>query len=207
MLTVGLTGGIACGKSQTLKEFNELGVYTVDADEIAHQVILPGQPAYDRILSTFGSDILAADQSIDRTKLGKLVFSDQESRENLNRIVHPFIFQEENRLISVFKAEKHPRSPVIMVDAALMIETGSYRRYDSVVVVHCRPEIQLGRLISRDGFSKEEALRRIGSQMPLEEKIKHARYAIDNSGRLSELREQVHSIFADLVKRSSPDYA
>ena len=201
MLTVGLTGGIACGKSQTLKEFNKLGVYTVDADEIAHQVILPGQPAYDQIVSTFGSDILAPDQSIDRTKLGKLIFSDQESREKLNRIVHPFVFQEENRLISKFKSEKHPGSSVIMVDAALMIETGSYRRYDSVIVVHCRPEIQLGRLMSRDGFSKEEALRRIGSQMPLEEKIKHARYVIDSSGRLSKLRDQVHSTFADLIKR------
>ena len=201
MLKVGLTGGIGCGKSHILREFHKLGVYTIDADEIAHQVILPDQPAYGKILDTFGPEILAADRSIDRKKLGKMVFSDEKARQKLNQIVHPLILQEEARLVSECEDQETPRSPLIMVDAALMVETGSYRKYDFIIVVYCQPGVQLQRLLSRDSFSQEEALQRIGSQMPLLEKSKYADYIIENSGRLSEANEQVKQIFTELLNR------
>ncbi|MDA2938034.1 dephospho-CoA kinase [Acidobacteria bacterium AH-259-A15] len=204
MLKVGLTGGIACGKSHVLRGFQNLGVYTIDADEIAHQVILPGKAAYKKIVHTFGHGILAPDQTIDRKKLGKLVFFDEEARQELNRIVHPFVLEEEERLMSNFGTAKDPKSPMVMVDAALMVETGSYRKYDFLIVVYCDSLIQLRRLMSRESLSQEEAMRRIRTQMPLSEKVKHADYIVDNSGRLSDTKEQIKQIFTELVKKEGP---
>lgn len=201
MLKAGLTGGIACGKSHTLSEFDKQGVYTIDADAIAHEAILAGRPAYREIVAAFGPGILASDKSIDRKKLGKLVFANKKERERLNRILHPRVYEEKNRMVSEFEGQDHPRSPIIMVDTALMIETGSYRNYDFVIVVYCQPAIQLQRLMVRDGFSEKEALQRIGSQMPLLEKIRYGDYIIENSGRLSELKDQVAYIFRELVTR------
>ena len=197
MLKVGLTGGIGCGKSHILKEFHKLGVYTIDADEIAHEVILPDQSAYEQILETFGPEILASDRTIDRKKLGEKVFSDEKAREKLNRIVHPLVLEEVARRVAIFEEREDPTSPIIMVDAALMVETGSYRKYDFVVVVYCPPQVQLQRVIARDRLSEEEALQRIQSQMPLLEKIKYADYIIESSGRLSETNEQVKHIFTE----------
>ncbi len=199
MLKVGLTGGIACGKSHILREFHKLGVYTIDADEIAHRAILPDTSAYSEILDCFGKDILAPDDTIDRKKLGRIIFSDEPARQQLNEIVHPRVRQEEARLTSDFEAEEEPRSPIIMVDAALMVETGSYRKYDFLIVVYCHPRIQLRRLMSREGFSEEQAMQRIGSQMPLMDKIRYADYIIENSSRLSETHDQVKHVFTELV--------
>ena len=199
VLKVGLTGGIACGKSQFLREFHKLGVYTIDADEIAHRAILPDTSAYQEILNHFGKEILAPDETIDRKKLGQIIFSDEPARQRLNSIVHPRVRQEEARLTSDFEAEEEPESPIIMVDAALMVETGSYRKYDFLIVVYCHPRIQLRRLMSREGFSEEKAMQRIGSQMPLMDKIKYADYIIENSSRLSETHEQVKHVFTELV--------
>ena len=203
MLKVGLTGGIGCGKSHILREFHKLGVYTIDADEIAHEVILPDQSAYEQILETFGPEILASDRTIDRKKLGEKVFSDEKAREKLNRIVHPLVLEEVARRVAQFEEREDPTSPIIMVDAALMVETGSYRKYDSVVVVYCPPQVQLQRVIARDRLSEEEALQRIESQMPLLEKIKYADYIIESSGKLSETKEQVKPIFTELVNLGS----
>jgi len=205
MLKVGLTGGIGCGKSHVLREFHKLGVYTIDADEIAHEVILPDQSAYEQILETFGTEILASDRTIDRKKLGEKVFSDEKAREKLNRIVHPLVLEEVARRVANFEEREDPTSPIIMVDAALMVETGSYRKYDSVVVVYCPPQVQLQRVIARDRLSEEEALQRIESQMPLLEKIKYADYIIESSGKLSETKEQVKPIFTELVNLGSTD--
>lgn len=201
MLKIGLTGGIACGKSHILREFHKLGVYAIDADEIAHLAILPNTPAYQKIIEAFGAEILATDKTIDRKKLGKVIFSDDQARQRLNQIVHPFVLREEARLISNFEEEKDPRSPMIMVDAALMVETGSYQQWDFVIVVYCHPTIQLRRLMSRERLSEEEALLRIRTQMPLLEKIRYADYIIENSGRLSETNEQVKHIFTELIAR------
>ena len=199
MLKVGLTGGIGCGKSHILREFHKLGVYTIDADEIAHEVILPDQPAYGEIVESFGPEILASDQTIDRKKLGEKIFSDGKAREKLNQIVHPLVLEEEALRIAEFEDREDLKSPIIMVDAALMVEAGSYRKYDFVVVVYCHSQVQLQRLMARDKLSEEEALQRIESQMPLLEKIKYADYVIENSGRLSETNEQVRHIFKELV--------
>ena len=207
MLKVGLTGGIGCGKSHILREFHKLGVYTIDADEIAHEVILPDRSAYEKILETFGPEILASDRTIDRKKLGEKVFSDEKAREKLNRIVHPLILEEETRRVAEFQEREDPKFPIIMVDAALMVETGSYRKYDCVVVVYCTPQVQLQRVIARDRLSEEEALQRIQSQMPLLEKIKYADYIIESSGRLSETNEQVKHIFTELVNLGPADHS
>ena len=201
MLKVGITGGIACGKSHTLSEFEKQGVHTIDADAIAHEAILVGQTAYREIAAVFGPGILAPDKSIDRKKLGKLVFANKRERERLNQILHPRVYEEENRMVAKFESQDHPKSPIIMVDAALMIETGSYRNYNFVIVVYCHPTIQLQRLMIRDGFSEKEALQRISSQMPLLEKIRYGDYIIENSGLLSELKDQVSYIFRELATR------
>ncbi len=199
MLKVGLTGGIACGKSHTLKQFHKLGALTIDADRIAHSVMQPGEPAYEEIVRLFGSDILAADKTIDRRKLGKLVFSDPDLRSKLNAAVHPYVYEAEREEID--KARQLNSNPMVLVDAALMVETGSYKGYEVVIVVYCRPDIQLNRLMSREGLSEEEALIRIASQMPILEKIRYADYVIENSGKLSDTDQQVKHIFADLLSR------
>jgi dephospho-CoA kinase len=200
MLKVGLTGGIACGKSRTLKQFERLGAHAIDADRVARYLMDPGKPGYDQVVQEFGKEFLAPDSRIDRKKLGQLVFSDEAARNRLNRIVHPLVLAEEKRLIE--EAElTHPRTPMIIVDAALMVETGSYRNYQVVVMVHCRPEVQLMRLMMRDGLDEEEARKRINSQMPLLEKVKYADYIIENSGKLSNTDEQVKYTFKDLLFR------
>lgn len=199
MLKVGLTGGIACGKSHTLKQFHKLGAVTIDADRIAHLVMQPGKPAYENIVQLFGPDILAPDKTIDRRRLAKLVFSDPDLRAKLNAAVHPHVYEAEHQEID--KARLINSSPMVLVDAALMVETGSYKGYQVVIVVYCRPDIQLNRLMSRDDLPEEEAVRRIESQMPILEKIKYADYVVENSGKLADTNQQVKHIFADLLSR------
>lgn len=200
MLKVGLTGGIACGKSFTLKEFQRHGAHAIDADEIVHQLLLPGHAGYRKILETFGTGFLKADSQLDRRRLGELVFSDEAVRQRLNAIIHPLVFAEEKRQIE--EAELMGRhTPMIVVDAALMIETGSYRNYDVILMVYSRPEVQLMRLVLRDHLTEDEAQRRIASQMPLLEKLKYADYVIENSGKLSHTAEQVAHTFKDILFR------
>ncbi len=201
MLKVGLTSSIACGKTQTLKEFCKLGVHTIDADQIAHQVIRRGNPGYQKMVKEFGDSILRKDGSIDRGKLSRIVFSDQERLRKLNRIVHPYILEEEQRRISELERRSDDQQPqIVMVDAALMVETGSYRRYDCVVGVYCPSNTQLQRLILRDQISQAEALRKIRSQMPVKEKMKHIDYVIDNSGSLDDTRRQVKNTLTKLLE-------
>jgi len=200
MLKVGLTGGIACGKSYTLKEFQRYGAHAIDADQIVHQLLLPGHAGYQKVVETFGTEFLDADSKLDRRRLGDLVFSDGAARQKLNDIIHPLVFAEEKRQIEEAELIRR-RTPMIVVDAALMIETGSYRNYDVILMVYSRPEVQLMRLILRDNLTEEEALKRIVSQMPLLEKLKYADYVIENSGKLSNTAEQVAHAFKDIVFR------
>ena len=199
VLKVGLTGGIACGKSHILREFHKLGVYTVDADDIAHSVILPNTPAYQTILDTFGKVILASDGTIDRKELGRIIFRDEQARQQLNEIIHPYIRQQEALITSAFEAEANPTSPIIMVDAALMVETGSHRKYDFLVVAYCRPKVQLRRLMAREGLSEGESKQRIRSQMSSLDKVQYADYTIENSGTRSATNKQVKNIFQKLI--------
>ena len=146
MLKVGLTGGIACGKSYVLEELRKSGAYVLDADQIAHSAISPKGAAYPEVVKAFGSEILTSDKIIDRKKLGAIVFSDPEALDQLNQIVHPHVFAEEKRQILAIEADVgEAERGLLVVDAALMIEVGSYSNYDSVIVVYCRPAVQLHR--------------------------------------------------------------
>ena len=202
MLKIGLTGGIACGKSFVLNEFCQLGVQCIDADEVAHQVILPGEPAYRDIVEHFGTGILGDDSAIDRRKLGAAVFGDerQRRRQRLNRIVHPRIHQELDRRLSRLAEEPGSEPALAMVDAALMVETDSYRKYDYVVVVSCRPEQQLERLLGRGELTRREAQARIDSQMPIAEKVRFADFVIDNSGDRARTRTRAREVHRQLLK-------
>lgn len=202
MLKVGLTGGIACGKSYVLQELTKSGAYTLDADEIAHSVISPEGAAYPEVVDAFGSEILTSEKIIDRKKLGEIVFSDREALDRLNQIVHPHVFAEEERQILAIEADAgETGADLLVVDATLMIEVGSYRNYDSIIVVYCRPAVQLHRLMQRDDLSAEKALTRIRSQMPVIRKLRYADYVVDNSGERTETRHQTRRISEKLILR------
>src|SRR5215208_1987139 len=179
MLRVGLTGSIGVGKSFVAAIFVELGCQVLDADQTAREVVMPGTPGLAALTDAFGKEILNPDGTLDRKQLGAVVFGDEEKRERLNHILHPFIIARQDEILREWEAQD-PRG-IGMVDAALMIESGGYRRFDKLIVVHCRPEVQLERLMLRDKLSRDEALRRINSQMPQEEKQKFADYLIDTS--------------------------
>ena len=200
MLRVGLTGGIACGKSNALRCFRSLGAQTMDADLIAREVVEREKPAYIEIVKEFGSEILNSDKTIDRKALGRIVFSDPEARGKLNRIVHPHVLAEEGRRIQSLESEQDSSgSPVVVVDASLMVETGSYKKYELVVVVYCPPAVQLRRLMRRDEITETEAQQRIDSQMPTLEKLHYGDYVIETSGTLSDTFLQVKQVYAELL--------
>jgi len=201
VLKVGLTGGIACGKSKALLCFEQLGAFTVDADKIAREAVRPGQPAYQRILDEFGPGMVGTGGELDRAKLGDLVFSDDSARIKLNSIVHPFVLAEEDLLVQALEKNPH-QYPMVVTDAALMVEVGSYAKYNVVIVAYCPPSIQLERLMKRNALSKAEAMTRVSSQMPLLEKIGYADYIIDTSRDPAETQEQIRHIYAELVERN-----
>jgi dephospho-CoA kinase len=196
MLKVGLTGSIAVGKSYVLSILRELGCVTFDADRIAHSVMEPGHAAYDDIVRDFGTAVLSFDGSIDRAKLGAIVFSDAERRQRLNRIVHPRVFEEQDRLLA--EAETADPDAIVVVDAALMIESGGYKRFDKLVVVYCDLDSQIERLMRRNQITREDAGRRVAAQMSSEEKRRYADYEINTSGTLEETRRRVIEVYGAL---------
>ncbi len=198
MLKVGLTGGIACGKTVVHRRLEERGIPALDADAVVHRLLQAGTDVTRRIGERFGEKVIAPDGSVDRKALGAIVFADEEARKKLNAIVHPGVWREIERF---FEDREKASDPVAVVDAALMIETGSYQRYDALVVVHCRPELQLERLMARDGLSREDALRRIRAQMPIEEKLPFADFLVDTSGTIEETLKQVDDLAAKLRAR------
>jgi dephospho-CoA kinase len=195
-LPFGLTGGIACGKSTVANYFQELGAYIIDADRLGHESIEPGHPAYQQIVHYFGKEILAADGTIDRKKLGARVFADPQQLQALNAIVHPRIIARTRELT----AQEQSRSPhaVIIVDAALIFEAGIAGTVRKVIVAWCRPEQQLDRLMAKTGIPRGEAQRRIEAQIPVEKKRRRADYVIDCSRSLAETRLQVEELFPRL---------
>jgi dephospho-CoA kinase len=197
VLKVGLTGGIACGKTVVRRRLEERGIPTLDADAVVHRLLQSGTDVTRRIAERFGKGVIASDGSVDRKALGAIVFSDEEARRRLNAIVHPAVWRE---IEHFFEEREKASDPVAIVDAALMIETGSYRRYDRVVVVHCRPELQLERLMARDGLSREDALRRMSSQMPIEEKVPFADFLVDTSGSIEETLKQADELVSQLQR-------
>ena len=198
MLRVGLTGSIGVGKTFVASVFAELGCHVLDADQTAREVVMPGTPGLKALTEAFGEEILNADGTLDRKKLGAVIFNDQSQRERLNQILHPFIIARQDEILNAWAAEDP--DGIGIVDAALMIESGGYRRFDKLIVVHCRPEVQLERLMLRDKLSREEALRRINSQMPQEEKQKYADYLIDTSEGFELTRSRSVEIYHKLLR-------
>ena len=193
MLRYGLTGGIASGKSTVAGIFRELGFPVIEADRVAHQVMEPGQPAYNEVVSAFGKDILNADQRIDRKRLGAVVFNDREKLAQLNAIIHPRVEQEMEREF----AQLAGKYAAAFVEAALIFEADFHKKLDGVVVAWCLPEQQLARLMER-GQSETEARKRIALQMPAAEKLALATEKIDCSGSLAQTRSQVEALAAKL---------
>ena len=198
MLRVGLTGSIGVGKSFVASVFVELGCHVLDADQTAREVVMPGSPGLKALVEMFGRGILTTDGTLDRKQLGTLIFADQSQRERLNHILHPFIIARQDEILNAWEAEDP--DGIGIVDAALMIESGGYKRFDKLIVVHCRPEVQLERLMLRDKLSRDEALRRINSQMPQEEKQKFADYLIDTSDGFESTRSQSAEIYKNLIR-------
>ena len=198
MLRVGLTGSIGVGKSFVASLFAELGCHVLDADQTAREVVMPGTPCLMAITQAFGEEILNPDGTLNRKQLGAVVFADEEQRQRLNHLLHPFIIARQDEILREWET-KDPNG-IGIVDAALMIESGGYRRFDKLIVVHCRPEVQLERLMLRDGLSRDEAQRRIDSQMPQEEKQKFADYLIDTSDGFELTRDQTLKVYNQLVR-------
>jgi len=196
MLRVGLTGGIATGKSTVGLMFVELGCHLIDSDHITHQLFQPGETVHSAVVQAFGEQILSPDRTINRKALGEIVFKDAQARTKLNGLVHPAIIQRQKDWLE--EMEAHDPAGVSIVDAALMIEVGTYKNYDKLIVVTCTPEIQKRRLRTRSGLSEKEIEARIRSQMPLEEKVKYADFVIDNSGEGAETRRQVEEVNSKL---------
>ncbi len=200
MITVALTGSIAVGKSYVLERLRELGCYTLDADEIAHALMRPCEPAYHEIVQEFGPGIVAGDGTIDRSRLGALAFADAEKRERLNRIVHPRVREDVRRRIAAIAA-LDPQA-IVVVAAALIIEANARTDFDLVVVVYCDRETQIRRLMTRDGISREAALIKIAAQLSSEEKRRYADYEIDTSGGFDQTRAQVDALYGRLRERA-----
>ena len=198
MLRVGMTGSIGVGKSFVASVFVELGCHVLDADQTAREVVMPGTPGLKALTEAFGEEILGTDGTLDRKKLGARIFADPSQRERLNYILHPFIIARQDEILNAWEAEDP--DGIGIVDAALMIESGGYKRFDKLIVVHCRPEVQLERLMLRDKLSRDEALRRINSQMPQEEKQKFADYLIDTSDGFDLTRSQSVKIYNQLIR-------
>jgi dephospho-CoA kinase len=197
----GLTGGIASGKTTTAQVFAELGAKVIDADRLGHEVIrAPGGP-YQQLIREFGDEVLDSNGEIDRTLLGRIVFGDPEKLLRLNAIVHPRIIARTDELAAEYEA-RGPKA-VIMVDAALIFEAGIGGRFQKIVVVWCRPELQLERLMAKTGMARTEAERRIAAQMPAEEKRRRADYVIDSSGSLEDMRRQVEAVYSELKRITS----
>jgi len=196
MLRAGLTGSIAVGKSFVSSVLAGLGCHVLDADQTAREVVAPDSPGLRSIIETFGRKVLHPDGTLDRAKLGALVFGDETLRAHLNAILHPLIINAQDEWLRRCEAED-PQG-IGIIDAALMIETGGYKRFDKLIVVHCRTELQLERLVKRDGLTVEAAGRRIAAQMSQEEKKKFADYLIDTSHGFDEARRQAIGVYENL---------
>lgn len=200
MLIAGLTGGIASGKSLVAKIFKDLGAHIIDADKIVHELLSPGRQAWQEVSEYFGKEILLPDKSIDRRKLGDIVFHDTEKRTWLNACIHPKVF--EAYMTQVKRLRERAPDSIVVLDAALLIETGYHKKMDRVVVVYTDQSLQMERLMERDRFTREQALVRIQSQMPLSEKRDHADYVIENTGQRESTEEQARQVFSRLRKEA-----
>jgi len=196
MILVGLTGGVATGKTTVANLFKRCGAVVIDADQLAREVVRPGKPAWREIVRTFGRNILHSDRTINRHTLGAIVFHDKKKLRRLERIIHPRVAREQARLTKQ-AARKDPKA-VVIYDVPLLFEAGIDKRVDKILVVLADRKTQINRLKKRNGLSPAEALRRIKSQMSLTEKIKRADYAIDGTLPLMTLRRHVSALLKEI---------
>lgn len=197
MLIVALTGGIATGKSVVANILEELGCYIHHADRVAHELTEPEKPAWEKIVTRFGKKILNKDKTINRSRLGKIIFSDKKEQDFLNGLIHPLVLQKKKETIK--KLEEEGRYNIFVSEAALTVEAGFTDFFDKVIVVYCTRDIQIERLMERDRISRKEALQKLKSQMTPEEKLKYADYIIDTSEMLQSTVEQSERVYRNLV--------
>jgi dephospho-CoA kinase len=196
MMTIGLTGGIASGKSLVAELFRRLGAAVIDSDSIAREVVEPGTTGWQSVVVEFGQDILAPDSTIDRAKLGRIIFSDRERRNTLNAILHPLIINTIRERIAAI-GRKYPDA-LVVADIPLLIECGLQHEFDAVIVVWSPVELQRKRLMERDGLSAGEAQQRIDAQMPLDQKRASATFVIENDADQKKTEAQVRDILLRL---------
>ena len=199
MLNVGLTGGIASGKSTVARMLTEKGALLIDFDELAHAVQEPEGPVWREIVAHFGRDILGPDRAIDRRKLGSVVFGDREKLELLNRLVHPAVFKEWQRRIAEIRAVRP--DAIVLSDIPLLFEADLKSLVDLVLLVYIPPEEQICRLMARNGCGRDEAMSRLAAQMPIDEKLPAADIVIRNDGSPEETRRAVNDLWEELQKR------
>ncbi len=202
MKLIGLTGGVASGKSTVAQMFSDLGAKVIDTDTIARKVVEPGLQAYQDIVEYFGNTILDKHGIINREKLGALVFSDEKARKKLEEITHPRIGDELQKEIQKFHrapTKGGSETKILLIEAPLLVEAGMHSWLRPFIVVYASMDIQIERLVKRNGLSKEDAVKRILSQIPLKEKAKLADYTVDNSGTLDNTRHQVYVIWEEVI--------
>jgi dephospho-CoA kinase len=199
MLNVGLTGGIASGKSTVAAMLVEKGAFHIDFDILAHGVEKPDMPVWRAIIDAFGPEILNEDGTINRARLGAIVFADQNKMAQLNTIVHPAVFTAWRRRLEEIKEEK--ADAIVLSDVPLLIEAGMKQMVDVVLLVYISPEEQLRRLMDRNGYTREEALSRLRAQMPIQDKLALADLVVNNEGPREETQEKVAAVWRELVCR------
>jgi len=196
-LLVGLTGGMGSGKSTAAKMFADKGAYVLDADAICRELMEPGKTAWKEIRDWLGEDILNEDQSLNRALIASLVFQNPTEKMKLEAILHPRVFEyEKSEFHRISEIDPHA---LVIIDAALLIESGNFRKVDKVLVVACEEETRIGRVLAKKKFSREDIERRLKNQMPLCDKMKHADHVLQNDGSLDHLREQVDEIYKKLT--------
>jgi dephospho-CoA kinase len=199
MLNIGLTGGIASGKSTVAKMFVKNGAHIIDFDKLAHELQKPDKPAWQEVVKHFGKEILSSDGKIDRVKLGNIVFADKRKLNKLNKIIHPLVYREwHKRQEKIRGKEAHA---IVFADIPLLFEGGKQHLFDLTMLVLVEPEEQIRRLMARNGVSREDAEKRLMSQMPINEKISLADIVIDNRGSLAETQKIVKKVWRELLQR------
>jgi len=201
ILRVGLTGGIATGKSTIMRNFAKLGAVTIDADAVVAKLYRPGNAGHDAIMRTYGDGILLPNGEINRKKLADIAFANAAEAKKLNALIHPIVIAEEERMMR----EHADGDAIHIVEATLLLEAGGRQRYDKIVVIDVAPAVQIERAISR-GMSREEVTRRIAHQMPREERLRQADYVIDNSGDEREGEEETRRVY-ELLRRDLKEKA